>query len=132
MNIKHLCLSMLSLLLLIGAGTVSAQTIGAFDQQADWGPRGTNKVPGSASFSNGVYTLEKNGDDIWNNDDEGFFLYKNLEGSWSISGRVAWLDTGGNEWAKIGLMIRDDGEAAGSITYYGILAGGLSTQGDRS
>jgi hypothetical protein len=132
MNIKHLCLSMLSLLLLIGAGTVSAQTIGAFDQQADWGPRGTNKVPGSASFSNGVYTLEGNGDDIWNNDDEGFFLYKNLEGSWSISGKVAWLDTGGNEWAKIGLMIRDDGEAAGSITYYGILAGGLSTQGDRS
>ncbi len=133
MKRSNLYISVLSIVLLFGISAVSAQTVGIFDQQADWGPRGTNKVPGSASFSNGVYTIEGNGDDIWNNDDEGFFLYTELEGSWSISGKVNWLDTGGNEWAKIGLMIRDEGGSAGSKSYWGLLRGGIDPNfGDRA
>jgi hypothetical protein len=129
----NLYISVLSIVLLFGISAVSAQTVGIFDQQADWGPRGTNKVPGSASFSNGVYTIEGNGDDIWNNDDEGFFLYTEMEGSNSISGKVKWDDYGDNEWSKIVLMVRDNGAEAGSKTYYANLRGGTeSARGDRS
>ena len=39
-------------------------------------------------------------------------------------GKVNWLDTGGNEWAKIGLMIRDEG-GSGSKSYWGLLRGGI-------
>ena len=46
----NLYISVLSIVLLFGVSAVSAQTVGIFDQQADWGPRGTNKVPGNVGF----------------------------------------------------------------------------------
>lgn len=64
---------------------------GIFDKTADWGgtnsppQRGTYKVPGSVTFANGVYTLQGNGDDIWDNNDEGFFVYTEKSGSWKAA-----------------------------------------------
>ncbi|MFB3788648.1 MAG: hypothetical protein ACE15F_20005 [bacterium] len=112
---------------------------GVFDKTADWGGtdspprRGTYKVPGSVVFANGVYTLQGNGDDIWDNNDEGFFVYTEKAGSWSLSGKAHWLDSGGgNEWAKIGVMIREIGPKAGSRHYWTALRTGTAGTGDRT
>jgi len=112
---------------------------GVFDKTADWGGtnsppiRGTYKVPGSVTFANGVYTLQGNGDDIWDSNDEGFFVYTEKAGSWSLSGKVQWLDSGGgNEWAKIGVMIREEGPKAGSRHFWTALRTGTAGTGDRT
>ncbi|MDX9755266.1 MAG: Ig-like domain-containing protein, partial [bacterium] len=100
---------------------------GIFDKTADWGPRGANKVAGSVSVSgsgdSAVYTIKGNGDDIWNNDDEGFFVYTELSGPKTVQGQVKWINAGPNEWAKIGVMIRDKAAVATSRTYNAIMRG---------
>ncbi len=85
-----------------------------FDQTADWPQLGSSKVEGSVEFDNGTYTLQGNGNDIWGNADEGFYTYTEKSGSWSISAKVEWIDPGSIDWAKLGVMIRDNGQAAGS------------------
>lgn len=91
---------------------------GIFDQTADWELRGAQKIPGSVSFSDNTYTMKGNGDDIWDNSDEGFFVYTEKTGSWALSGKVQWNDRGGdNEWAKIGVMLRENGDSATSRHY---------------
>ncbi len=96
--------------------------VGIFDKTVDWfspdAPRGTMKVEGSASFADGVYSLEGNGDDIWNADDEGFFVYTEKSGSMSLSARVSWIDPGGNDEAKIGVMIREKPEDPSSRYFW--------------
>lgn len=108
---------------------VETVSIGEFDKLADWGPRGTFKAEGEASFADGAYTLRANGDDIWNNDDEGLFLYTEKTGSWSLSGRVEWIDPGSNEWSKTGVMVRESGPLATSRHYWIELRG--AAFGDR-
>jgi regulation of enolase protein 1 (concanavalin A-like superfamily) len=80
-------------------------------------------VPGSVSESDGVYTLMGNGRDIWDNGDEAFFIYNELAGSNSIQAKVKWIDAkgtnaGGNDWAKIGVMIREKGDVPESKHYW--------------
>jgi len=118
---------LVALICLIGT---SAYSQGIFDKTVSWGPRGSAHVPGSVSFANNVYTLKGNGDDIWNNDDEGFYVYKELSGSQAITARVNWVEPGANEWSKVGVMIREDGADAQSKTYYSILRG--YNYGDRA
>ncbi len=101
------------------AGMASAQ-VGIFDQQADWTLEGEDnlKVEGSATSEDGVYTLQGNGDDIWNEADEGFYLYTEKEGSWTLTAKATWVaNGGGSEWSKLGLMVREDGEALGSKNF---------------
>ncbi|MGC9329368.1 MAG: hypothetical protein ACP5I1_17165, partial [Candidatus Hinthialibacter sp.] len=104
--------------------------VGIFDKQADWGPRGAAKAEGEAILEGDVYILSGNGDDIWNNDDEGFFVYTEKSGSWSISGQVSWIDPGTNDWSKIGVMIREKGDLAESKHFWTLLRGAL--YGDRA
>lgn len=109
----------------------SDANIGLFDKTADWGGpdspprRGMNKVPGSASYSGGVYSIAGQGDDIWDESDEGYFLYTELSGSQSITGRVIWEDTNNSDWAKIGLMMREKGGDSRSRHYMCLLRGAL-------
>ncbi|RJP18293.1 MAG: DUF11 domain-containing protein [Candidatus Omnitrophota bacterium] len=95
---------------------------GIFDQTADWGPRGSFKVEGSVEVvgtgANAIYNMAGNGDDIWNNDDEGFFVYTEKSGSWRLSAKVYWENPGGNDWAKIGVMMRETGNSATSRHYW--------------
>jgi len=103
--------------------------VGIFDSTTDWfspeTPRTTMKVAGSASFADGVYSLEGNGDDIYNEADEGFFVYSEKSGSMSLSARVSWIDPGGNDWAKLGVMIREKPEEPGSRQFWIELRGAL-------
>lgn len=127
MSNKLVCRATLVLALCIFIAPTFAQ--GIFDKTADWSGRGTLKAPGKVTFSNGTYTIEGNGDDIWDNQDEGFFVYTEKTGSWSISGKCVWVDNDGHEWSKIGVMIREDGQAVGSRHHYNIVRG--QSFGDR-
>lgn len=98
---------------------------GPFDQTANWGPRGNVNVPGEVEYDagSGTFTVRGNGDDIWNNDDEGFFIYTEKEGDWRISANVYWNEPGTNDWSKIGVMIREDAASATSRHYWSELRG---------
>ncbi|MBZ0257893.1 hypothetical protein K8I31_17650, partial [bacterium] len=60
--------------------------------------------------------LQGNGNDIWGTNDEGFYAYtsKPSDESWLLTGKIVWVETGGNEWAKFGPMIRVDADNSGS------------------
>ncbi len=105
---------------------------GIFDQTADWELSQDNniKVPGSAQFENGTYVIEGNGNDIWNQEDEGFYLYTHHPGDTTLQARVNWIDTAGHDWSKTGLMIRDNAQSPSSKHYSFLMRG--SQNGDRS
>jgi signal transduction histidine kinase len=118
--------------------------LGIFDATADWGfgldslpKRGKRKIPGRITIvlENGdpVYEISGNGDDIWDKSDEGFFLFTEKTGSWSITAKVDWLDRGGkNIWAKIGLMVREKSRSTNSKNYFLILRAGFDKQSDKN
>ncbi len=102
--------------------------VGIFDQSADWTLAGNeNKVDGSITVSgsgeDAVYTINGNGRDIWNDQDEGFFAYTERSGSYSISGKITWIDPGVEQWNKFGPMIRQYPQEPGGV-YYGAMAKG--------
>ncbi len=96
---------------------------GVFDSTADWSGRGDVKADGSVDFSGGEYTLEGNGDDIWNEQDEAFFVYTNKSGNWQLSGKAEWIDPGANAWAKLGIMVREGGDNVAAKNYYTAIRG---------
>ncbi|MCB1824480.1 MAG: PKD domain-containing protein [Candidatus Competibacteraceae bacterium] len=67
---------------------------------------GSVGLEGSASFTNGTYTLQGSGDDIWNTSDSFHFTYQRLDGDCTIVARVASI-TNTDSWAKAGVMIRE-------------------------
>ncbi|HOJ59212.1 MAG TPA: hypothetical protein PK878_02910 [bacterium] len=107
------------------AGSGAMAQVGIFPNAVtlDAAAYGHVAVAGSATESNGVYTLKGNGRDIWDNGDEAFFIYKELSGPNTISAKVKWVDArgsndGGNDWAKIGVMIREKGNVPESKHYW--------------
>ena len=60
---------------------------------------------GSAVFSNGTFTVEGSGVDIWDYQDGFHFVYQPLNGDGAIVARVAGLSNT-DPWAKAGVMIR--------------------------
>ncbi|MFO8008656.1 MAG: PA14 domain-containing protein, partial [Candidatus Brocadiia bacterium] len=67
---------------------------------------GSPGAAGNASSSGGTFTVEGDGDDIWNNSDNFHFAYRSLSGDGEIEARVASLENT-NSWAKAGVMIRE-------------------------
>ncbi len=75
----------------------SNANLGIFNATADWGTaesppqKGDFKVPGSVTICDStkgtVYNIFANGDGIWGTNDEGFFLYGEKTGSWSLMGK---------------------------------------------
>lgn len=61
---------------------------------------------GSASVSNGVWTITGSGADIWGTADEFRYVYQSSNGDCSIEARVTSL-TNTNGWAKAAVMIRE-------------------------
>ncbi|MBI1387138.1 MAG: hypothetical protein GC154_01650 [bacterium] len=119
MNVlKRVCFWVL--LVLTSSGGAFAQ-YGVFDKTVDWGPLGNNKVSGTISVTgtgaSASYEFQGNGNDIWNTEDEGFYIYKEVEGSWMLQGALAWIDPGPDANSKIGLMFREK-PTAGTSRYY--------------
>ncbi len=116
------------------AGSQAFAQYGIFDQTADWGMVTDYKAEGGVSVSGDEYTIQGNGDDIWGTQDEGFFVYTEKTGTCSLSGKVKWNDRGGdNEWAKVGVMMREDGGSSTSRHYWTELRSGSddANLGDR-
>jgi VCBS repeat-containing protein len=91
--------------------------IGEFDTSADIGDVG---AAGSAVETGGTYTVEASGDELWNEDDEFHFVYKEVTGDFDAVVRVVSVEDT-HSWAKAGLMIRntldaDSSYVAGLIT----------------
>ncbi|HVZ19897.1 MAG TPA: hypothetical protein VG871_02480 [Vicinamibacterales bacterium] len=62
-------------------------------------------IAGSATQSNGIYTLEGAGADVWGTADAFQFAYEPMTGDGTIVARVASLQ-GTEAWTKVGVMIR--------------------------
>lgn len=101
--------------------------VGMFDKAADWTltTAGNVKEQGKATVSGTNYTLEGNGDDIWNTADEGYFIYTEKTGSFSISALLFWEDPGTDPWSKMIVMVREKGDLPGSKNYGTQLRGNL-------
>ncbi len=119
--------------LMVGLCVAPVYAQGIFDSVVDWELTYDDnvKTEGSVEHSDGVYLLLGNGDDVWGEADEGFYVYTEETGSFSISAGVIWFDPGSNEWSKVGVMIREKPELPGSKTYYSLLRGNeLGDQAD--
>lgn len=69
-------------------------------------------VPGAEAFNKDVFTVTCSGDDIWNKSDGFHYVYQTMRGDGAIVARVASM-SGGDGWAKAGVMIRDSDTPGG-------------------
>jgi glucose/arabinose dehydrogenase/regulation of enolase protein 1 (concanavalin A-like superfamily) len=67
-------------------------------------------LTGDAVYSDGGFTINAAGQDIWSNSDEFHFVHQVLVGDGEIIARVTRLDPS-DPWAKAGVMIRETLEA---------------------
>jgi hypothetical protein len=68
---------------------------------------GAVPFPGDASATNGVFSVQGSGADVWGTADAFHFAYTTLTGDGTIIARVASVPTGVNAWVKAGVMIRE-------------------------
>jgi glycosidase len=61
---------------------------------------------GSASYANGIFTINASGADVFDFADEFRYVYQPFSGNVTVTARVASL-TNTNAWAKAGVMIRE-------------------------
>src|ERR1043165_4482281 len=83
---------------------------------------------GGASYSNGVFTVNGGGSDIWSSADKFNFLWRVFVGDFTASARVD-LQENTDPWAKSGLMVRESTNAGSK--YVGIFltpSNGVSMQ----
>ncbi len=110
-------------------GATSDLPYGLFDLQADWGTessppqKGLYKIEGTVEQlriePKELVILQGNGNSVGmdryrntgseqSKSDEGFFLYTEREGNWSIQSKVQWTDINQvSDWGKAGVMIRE-------------------------
>jgi hypothetical protein len=107
------------------ANTPAFAQVGAFDSNMDIGAVGaagsaTAVDLGAGDFGARVYEyeIEASGADIWGTADEFHFVYLEVEGDFSITGKTDILVGGGDPtWAKSGLMVRNDLTAGSAYAY---------------
>ena len=64
-------------------------------------------VPGSATYSNGTFTVAGSGADIWGSSDQFNFVYRTLSGDGEIVARIVSVQNT-DDYAKAGVMIRQN------------------------
>ncbi|MDX2305436.1 MAG: LamG-like jellyroll fold domain-containing protein [Microscillaceae bacterium] len=82
---------------------ISTPNLGIFTDKGDIGTVG---IAGSAVHSNGTYTLQGAGADIWGTADGFQFIHRTHNGDGEIIARVNSVQLS-NEWAKAGIMFRE-------------------------
>jgi regulation of enolase protein 1 (concanavalin A-like superfamily) len=75
---------------------------------------GSVGIPGSATATNGTYTVKGAGADIWGSADAFRFAYYQLPGDGAVVARVAAVQNDVNVWTKAGVMIRQSLTAGSS------------------
>lgn len=85
-----------------GVNVAQAQTV-----PSPWASRdiGSPALNGSAIFSNGVFTIDAAGEDIWGASDQFYFVYQAISGDVDVRARVDSV-TDAHAWSKAGVMIR--------------------------
>jgi regulation of enolase protein 1 (concanavalin A-like superfamily) len=78
---------------------------------------GSIGVPGSAVYTNGVFTVKGSGADIYGTSDQFNYAREVITNDFTLTARVATLNSA-NGWSKSGVMIR--GSAATNSAYVGI------------
>lgn len=78
---------------------------------------------GSVNQSNGVFTLEGSGADIWHRADGFFYVYQPLDGDGSLTAEILSLKNT-DEWAKSGVMIRENTNASAVFVLASLRADG--------
>ncbi len=66
----------------------------------------------------GEYLIQSNGNDVWDNEDETVYLWTSRPRSYRMTARVQYIQPGGVEWAKSGIMIRNEPEFEGSASAF--------------
>jgi regulation of enolase protein 1 (concanavalin A-like superfamily) len=66
---------------------------------------GTPKLAGSAKYTDGIFTINGAGDDIWADADQFHFVHQGLSGDGEIVARVT-AQANTDNWAKSGIMIK--------------------------
>jgi phosphatidylserine/phosphatidylglycerophosphate/cardiolipin synthase-like enzyme/regulation of enolase protein 1 (concanavalin A-like superfamily) len=91
-----------------GTGTSSGGGGGTITLTGGWTSRDIGSVgaAGTASVSNGTFSVKGSGADVWGSADEFRFVYKQLTGDGSITARVSSV-TNQNAWSKAGVMMRE-------------------------
>ena len=85
--------------------TVNGAPPGPLPSGWSTGDIGAVGAAGSAGFSNGTFTVQGSGADIWDTADEFRFAYRTMTGDGAIVARVDSIDAV-NQWTKAGVMIR--------------------------
>lgn len=67
---------------------------------------GAPALSGRASHTNGTFTIEGGGRDVWDPSDQFFFTHRQVTGDVTIVARVGSLENT-HAWAKAGVMIRE-------------------------
>jgi poly(hydroxyalkanoate) depolymerase family esterase len=92
---------------------------------------GSVGLAGGASFSNGVFTLNGSGDDIWNTADAFRYAHMSVTGDFTIVARVAGLQNV-DGWSKAGLMVRESLAANSMNAFIAVTPGNGVTFQSRS
>ena len=79
---------------------------------------GSPAVAGSASYANGVFTVQGSGADVWNTTDQFNYVSQPESGNFTITARVT-SQSNTDPWAKSGVIIK---QSTTSGTAYAMLA----------
>ena len=85
-------------------------------------------LPGSAGYTNGLFTVNGSGADIWGVGDEFNYAYQSVNGDETLVAQVAGLQNS-DPWARAGLMFRET--TSSNATYVGLyvtIGNGVSMQ----
>jgi outer membrane protein assembly factor BamB len=66
---------------------------------------GSPAIPGNQSLTNGVWTVQGNGQDIWGTSDQFHYVYQSVAGDATLTARIT-AQANTSAWAKAGLMFR--------------------------
>ncbi|MDX9754034.1 MAG: sugar-binding protein, partial [bacterium] len=91
-------------IILLSLPLFAGADVGIFPHQTAIG----TDAQGSATFSNGTYTVKAKSGDIWGYNDSFYFVYKEMTGDFTIRVKADNVRGEGNEtWIKTGVMVRD-------------------------
>jgi len=87
---------------------------------------GATAIAGSACYSNGTFTLNASGNDIWDVADQFHFAYAVLTGDGNFTARVNTMDNS-NPWNKCGIMFRESLDPGSRNAFIALTSGNGTT-----
>ena len=99
--------------------TATSQPLPAGWSDADVG---NTSAPGSATYSNGTFTVRAAGADVWGTSDAFHYATMRLNGNGTIVARVATVQNA-DAWTKAGVMIRETQNAGSTHAFMLVSAG---------